>query len=283
MTKFLLAAAGIAVAASAANAQFVSNIAVSDSTGPLADVLNGVSNNAYAGPSTLFNSLRIQGTLTSVLAGTFASEARWNIRNTAYAGGGVNFQSTGTGGYTGSLAIDATFTGLLQWANTGDNFRFESFESFDDGAGVDSQWTNTTHTYDGAVSVTNLGNFAGGAFDINTFTSTFDTELGLYTAAGIRLADNDDAAAGLQSQILSTLGDGTYYIVVGGFNSVFVDGTVLAGAAAGNFNLNVNGSTVASGALATRTLAVYSFTIPAPGAAALLGLGGLLAARRRRA
>jgi MYXO-CTERM domain-containing protein len=73
------------------------------------------------------------------------------------------------------------------------------------------------------------------------------------------------------------------------FNTIFGQGwnAVSNGAAATGLNLNVtNGTdTLTSGAfnLAAGGIGWYCITVPTPGAAALLGLGGLMAARRRRA
>jgi xanthosine utilization system XapX-like protein len=57
----------------------------------------------------------------------------------------------------------------------------------------------------------------------------------------------------------------------------------VSGAAGGDFTLKADGITIASGTLAANSFRVYRFTVPAPGAIALLGLGGMMAARRRRA
>ena len=110
---------------------------------------------------------------------------------------------------------------------------------------------------------------------------SFDTEIGIYRADGTLVGSDDDGGLGLlsalsygtgsglaQDEIVdgssgAALGAGTYFIAVGGFNTVF--GTtgfgVTAGTASGSFTLNM---------------------IPTPGALALLGLGGLAVARRRR-
>lgn len=270
----------LAVAACAGLAQGQLNIVVptSNSVGPLGTATNGVTLAPYAGPSTIFSSLNISGSLTEVNTGTWASEARWNIRNTAFAVG-VNYQSSIIQNFTGTLAINANFS-LLQWANTGDIFRAESFESFDD-AGTDARWDNTTLAFSNTPTITTLGPYAAGPFDINTFTSAFDTELALYTASGTLLASNDDTG-GLQSQILTPLGNGSYYLVLGGYDSQFASGVALAGAATGAFNLNINGGLAASGTLAAGELKVYRFEVPAPGALGLAGFGLLALARRRR-
>ncbi len=211
--------------------------------------------------------------------GSWLSEARWNLQNqTSGAGASVQLSTT-QNTWAGTVNLSGSFS-ILSWANTGDTYRFESFESFND-TGVDASWTNVSMTFNPLAGIIDLGTLGAGDFNFNTFGSGFDTEIALYTSGGTLLASNDDSGAGLQSQILSTLGDGSYYLLVGGYNSGFVNGAAAPGAASGTYVLNVNDS-VYGGELATNSFAVYSFTIPTPGALALLGLGGLVAARRRR-
>jgi hypothetical protein len=279
MKKFALIA--LAAAAGTASAQFTINVPVSDSFAGLGNPNNGVTTAVYNGPNSIFSNVRIQGTLNDGGVGSWASEARWNIGNTSF-GTSVNYQSTTqTGGFT-TVAIDASFGGLY-WANTGDTFRAESFESFvDSAAAPDAQWVNTTIEYSTAPTIVSLGNYNEGSFDLNTFGSNFDTEIALFSLDGTLIATNDDTG-GLQSQVIETLGIGSYIVVIGGFNSSFGDGVALAGAAFGDYELNINGSLAASGTTATREFAVFQINvIPSPSSAALLGLGGLMTARRRR-
>lgn len=63
---------------------------------------------------------------------------------------------------------------------------------------------------------------ASGMVDINTFESSFDTKLGVYTGSSVDaltiVAENDDADS-LQSQVLfQAVGGTTYYIAVDGFS-----------------------------------------------------------------
>ncbi len=117
-------------------------------------------------------------------------------------------------------------------------------------------------------------------WSIDTFGSTNtggsfgddDTEIGLFDAAGNLVASNDDADFGagiltseLTSDTVGALADGTYYIAVGCFNTVYGAGfdATSDSTSSGTSVLNVN-------------------FVPAPGSVALLGLGGLAAMRRRR-
>lgn len=279
MRKWLFAVGAVAfVSGGIASAQLVVNAAGPiDSSGPAGDAANGIITATYGGPNTIFGTLNFRGDLTAVIPGTWASEARWRIRNTTI--GYLNdFQPSTTTSFTGTINITAS-RGLVAWANSGDNFSFEAFESFNDGAGPDAQWTNVNFTFNAATLV-NIGDYSPGAFDINTFTSNYDTELGLYASDGTLLASNDDAS-GLQSQILTNLGNGTYYIVLGGFNTTYATGIAIGGNAAGDYVLNVNGTTVASGTSTAGQLNVYCFRVPEPTSALLLSLGALALLRRR--
>jgi len=144
-----------------------------------------------------------------------------------------------------------------------------------------------------ANTVLDMHTYFSGLGNIQT-----DTEIGLYTSTGAFVASNDDIGGGFVTGLgnwnsgLTTgggsgidldgsgpasplgagagqvipgfLAAGEYFLAVGGFDTIF-DATgwgVTAGTAAGPFSLTL---------------------IPTPGAAALLGLGGLVALRRRRA
>ncbi|MEO1583165.1 MAG: hypothetical protein AAFR96_01180 [Planctomycetota bacterium] len=107
----------------------------------------------------------------------------------------------------------------------------------------------------------------GGAFGDN------DTEIGLYDSAGNLIATNDDEDFGndiltsaLSSDDVGALADGQYFIAVGNFNTTF-----------GESAFDVTSTSTAVG----ETKLTASF-IPAPASAALLALGGLASARRRR-
>lgn len=99
-----------------------------------------------------------------------------------------------------------------------------------------------------------------------------DTELGLYNSLGQLVATNDDEDFGagiltslIDSTTVGALADGTYYVAAGNFNTDF----------AAAF-----GATSTSTAVGTSKV-TFNF-VPAPASAALLGLGGLAAIRRRR-
>jgi hypothetical protein len=284
-----LIAAAVAATAGVANAQFVvTGPATVDSFAAQGNANNGTFSAVYGGPNTLFSSVSFVGTLTNPEAtGTFSSEARWRITNGL--GGGANFQFQGGTTFTDPIAVNAT-RGSLVWANTGDTFGFEAFESFTDSATVtDARWENPEFTFDNTPTIVNLG-LVGPDFSVDTATtpSGFDTMLALYTATGTLLAVNDDfAGLGLLSRIENSgLADGEYYIVLGRFNSSFGDGIATGlstSTATSDFVLNIDDQIAFQGQHTGSELLVFSVTVPAPGSLALLGLGGLVAARRRRA
>jgi hypothetical protein len=142
------------------------------------------------------------------------------------------------------------------------------------------------YTFTIPAGVTNIGDY----LSIRTSAGTInDTEFGLYDSLGNFVATDDDGAvgSGFYSQFSygtadpfaeagvtananpgengATLAGGTYTLVVAGYNSVFgaTIGEITPGTAVGTYELSVN-------------------YVPAPGAMALLGLGGLVATRRRR-
>lgn len=138
------------------------------------------------------------------------------------------------------------------------------------------------------LSVDTYGNtLTGGDFGDN------DTEIALYDSNGILVGNNDDHAfGGSQTESLLTYGDLASSDFVGATGTGVDNGALAAGVyyiAASPFNLNAGAgfaATVTPSIEAGQTLAgdiKVTVKIPAPGAFALLGLGGLVAARRRRA
>ena len=310
----LLAAAGVAQASIssfvvAGSATFTNKNSV-DAQG---DIDNNVDSAILTGPGGAFNAVRVTGSLTEVNTGTFASEAR--VRMTAGAGNAFTAfnlgAATATGNYTGTIAIGPTaVTATAGVVNAGGTVNFEWFESFQDDANLPEQrWDTVTYEFgqnaivngnfnlgslngNGSTLVT-AGSHVSGGLDFFAFaigggvdslgeslnikmlagtsgTSMTDTEIALYDGAGNLVATNDDSI-GLFSQLNfadSGLTPGNYTLVTGGFNTTFpttLGGTFVAGTNVGTYSLEM------------------TYTVPAPGALALVGLGGLVATRRRRA
>jgi hypothetical protein len=117
-----------------------------------------------------------------------------------------------------------------------------------------------------------INNNAGGA--------TPDSQLVVTDASGNILAFDDDENVGFMSSINTlTLTAGTYFIGVTGYNDMNIGtgGTVV-------LPDGFTGTTQNSGHTENWTykLIIGLNIVPTPGAAALLGLGGLVAGRRRR-
>ncbi|MFZ2875749.1 MAG: hypothetical protein WAZ94_14840 [Phycisphaerales bacterium] len=277
--KFTCSVVALLALAGAANAQFVAtNAGPLTSDGPIGAAGNGTFGATYSGAGTIFGSVDFTGDLTSGDIGSYLSEARWNFKN-LNTGAASAFQFASGATWTGTVNVAAN-RGMFLWASSGDNFSFEAFESYND-SGTDASWSNVSFTFNSAAIGT-LGNVNAGTIDFDTFTSAFDTELAVYTEAGVLLGTNDDTG-GLQSQVVQNLAEGNYYVIIGGYNSLFNNGAASGGSAGGDYVLHVNGANAASGTLAAGGLAAYSLTVvPTPGALALLGLGGLVTARRRR-
>lgn len=256
------------------------------------------------------SSIRVTGRLTEINTGTFASEAR--VRISAGAGNSFsafNVQATSLGNFTGTTSIGPAAVAVTAFTIApGSTLNFEWFESFDDQSNApDAVWDTVTYEF-GGNNITN-GNFNLGVANPNGVTSStfgsnvaggldfysislpygvsnlgdflnietsagadnstaYDSEIAIYDGAGNFITTDDDGAdVGLFSRLnlTSGLAAGNYTIVVGGFNTIF--GTTLSqitpGAAAGTYSLDVT-------------------YVPAPASVAFLGLGALVAGRRRR-
>lgn len=330
MKKFafgLMAVAGLAASAMASTASttFTSygtasftnkdSIAIQGTAGNAADVWT-------FGAGGTVNAIRVTGTLNKIISGTYASEAR--VRMSAGAGNAFtafNLQATTTGSYTGPLSIGPAQFSVTPFTLAAGDVNFEWFESYDDGAGADSNWGDVSYEFgNGSTTIVNGGTAFGtiahsaptthyegshvsGGLDFFTFdfagvsggydylnirlgaglAGTMDTEVALYDAGGNLVWTDDDGGAGLFSQLSFGSGDplsapdlaagasglslaaGSYTIVTGGYNTNFTPlmANIVAGTAAGGYSMDIT----------------YA---PAPGALALLGLGGLVAGRRRR-
>ena len=133
----------------------------------------------------------------------------------------------------------------------------------------------------GAVGV------VGDLIDINTFNSLggnrIDTELGLYSASGDLLANNDDSFGLLSQIIFEAPSEGTYYIASGNYNTSFgAIGFNVTGPVGESVTTTVNGVDASfevggSGAFWT------SFdVVPEPSSLGLVAFAGLALLRRHR-
>ena len=259
------------------------------SVGALGDPDNGVFTSTYTGPSAIFSTLSFTGDLTEVQADTFANEARWRITNTAL-GAAVNYTPTGTGDFTGTITVSSLVPSLLVWGNNSTTFQFEARESFDDGPGADSTWSNIKFNFGNAVTTTFIGTYTlGTALTFDTLASDFNTNIALYSSTGALIGQNDDASFGtIQSQLTATgLAAGDYYLAQTTPGGFFQDGFARAGISytGGHYDIKINGASVASGTQVGSSFNVIRLTVaaaPEPGTLALLMLGGSLVIVRRR-
>jgi hypothetical protein len=258
--------------------------------------------------------IRFAGTLTSVMEPTWASEADIRIRevstssfdwqnpgpDAAFYGAPFGYDSTQdlTGAFAGGVD-----PGIGPW-------EVEFFDTFDDGAGIDSISTNVEMTFEerlvlldsngaftlgslnSGTSANSVGEFAlPGLYDTYAITLnqsgffTFftdedpngfvginvDTEIAIFDSAGILIAEDDDSGNGLYSGIFDlSLAAGDYTLAV----APFLGGQSFS-----------DGFGVSPGPGTGDYILTASLTqVPEPGTLAFLGLGslGLLARRRRK-
>jgi len=236
--------------------------------------------------------------------------------------GAFTVQASTTGSYTGTIAVDRTVSVTpFNLVSNGVAFEwFESLQ--DGTAGLaESTWDTVTYeflnntitngnfalgTLNPGASVSTSGSHVSGGLDFFTFTISddvngggylnirmlggatggmTDTEIALYDAGGNLISTDDDGSGTTLFSMMSFgtadplatgsddlpgsdgvfLAAGTYTLVTGGYNTNFTPlmSNIVAGTNTGTYDLSIN-------------------YVPTPGALALLGMGGLIANRRRR-
>ena len=306
--KKTLSLAALMALAGAASAQFT----FPTFTGTLTTADSFATANLGAAPAGTYDIATITADYTDFMAsGSFSSEALVGlgdgVDNTIFSDGFV-FQATNGVGNGDPVTLEWTIP-VTGYAG-GSDFFFGVGNQF---LGFNLNLTNISVTLDSlgplpayapgapaAVTPTALdlgviGN-EGDSFVFDTLGSGFDTELGLYDQAGVLITNNDDidfdngiTQSSIETEAIdfSGLGAGTYYLALGAFNTFYggtdFDATTTA-TAGGDWDLNIDGALALEGTLADGEVQFISFTIvPAPGAAALLGLAGFAGLRRRRA
>ena len=164
----IVACAGLAQASSVTPGSSIGTATFTSvsSDGPIGTATNSTGSWVATG-SGVVGSVVITGSLTEINTGTYASEARVNIVNSANANTGV-LQASTTGDFTGTLAIGPVtknwFTGGPLNVTAGDVLNFEWFESYND-TGIDATWGTVTYDYQTEATINN-GNAAFGSLAI---------------------------------------------------------------------------------------------------------------------
>lgn len=226
--------------------------------------------------------------------GPWSNEAIWALADNDITNATVFYADPGPAPNSASNgnAVTLTWSALLsRRVGASSPLWFLSLQTF---AGSSANWNNVSVTFDtfaapAPSSFINLGVVADDddIFSLDTAGSDFDTEIGLFNDFGGLIASNDDDFPNLTSLIDNIqLEAGTYYFSVSGFNTNFNNdgfGAVPGlGSDGGSIGGSINGVTF-SGSVASESVQWYSFqVVPTPGALSVLGLGALVAGRRRR-
>lgn len=311
MKKFL-ALGVVGLLASSANAGF--------STGPYNDVQsNGTNAQAimpsivynHAGPAFTPGSFTVQGDLTEINTGTYASEARFNVTSP----GGQQYASAAhiaTTNYTGSINVPAntqSFTAAFPSNGPGNsvgNWSFRPFESFDDGgnASVDQEWDNLILSVDDFVAPaipthTDLGNLVfneSSKAQGHIATSEIDWyAITLTGPGGLRVTTAKTFAIGADRHPDTELGvyNSNGFLLGNNDDIAFPANPYslvsLSNLPAGTYYIAVGGFNTAFGvagfgvtSTATTSGQYWLNVAPEPASLALLGLGALAVVRRRR-
>lgn len=249
IVKSMLVLAVAGLAASAANAQNPGDIEVR------------LGSNPVLGSGTLFAALYTgqngTGSLTNVPAGAVGFNPPAPFTGSVVIGNSFTFQGLPTPGQT---FLNVNETGV---------YPGPVYTGF--GTGVPATWTGVINVQNGFATSGSYTITLGGAFAGQTFTASVTPRTAAFVASGV----NTWSLQGLAE--------------AGSFSSATYGGVNVAPWFAGSPNLL--GSFILNGSNAQATPAgLYSINavatavIPTPGAAALMGIGGLvLAGRRRRA
>ncbi|MGF1634735.1 MAG: DVUA0089 family protein [Phycisphaerae bacterium] len=251
-------------------------------------------------PAGSYNFVEVTMDWTALSGGPWSSEAEFALGDAFSPTTVYQFLTSFSNGASNGSPVSLTYSGFLDQAYTGGPLGLVAIQAFPDSTAA---WENISVTLSSSVLLPppSVQTFVGGSltttltsqdvlwfeFDytagdltIDTFGSTLtggsfgdgnDSEIGLYDSTGALVATNDDAPIGgtLLSELSFLDGElaaGTYYLAVGGFDTVFGSG------------FSVTSTSPVSG-----TLVVNGLSIPEPTSLAGLALaaGGLV--RRRRA
>lgn len=230
----------------------------------------------------------------------WSTEARWNLfdasRTTAYVAN--SFIGAGATGSTASTTL--TWTGYMPAQASGTMLSFGYYQFVPET--YDALWSNVSIAFGNLTPSTPnavfLGTVAantpltittGGAIGDAEFGN--DTVLVVYDSAGNMVAYDNDGGPDAFSQLAGTLEEGTYYAAVADFangvNNPRFGFDMTGGFDVGTTTLSltdgINSYTSTGEALGTGGVNWYSFSVvPTPGAVSLVGVCGVMGARRRR-
>ena len=133
----------------------------------------------------------------------------------------------------GDTFASATVIDALPYSDSGTTSGFNNdYGPYDDGSSYNiCQWQgyyNNTNTGAGPDVVYSLALSEETTVKISLCGSDYDTGLGVFDGSGVQVLGNDDACS-LQSEVVCTLPEGLYYIVVDGYST-----------SSGNYVLNVS-------------------------------------------
>lgn len=237
-----------------------------------------------------YTSVAVSVEWSPVSGGPWSSEAIWALTDGPLATAVEFYADPGPAANSANNGSPVTLTWnafLSSPVGNSTPLWFLSLQTFD----AVANWGNVSLTFGNDVitppSSIDLGVVADETdiFNIGTEASDFDTEIGLYSSTGALLASDDDSGAGLTSLIAGNqLDAGVYYLAVGGFNTAFAGGfNVVGGDDTGVVGGVVNNTTFGGTIDSEGQVLWYSFTVvPTPGALSVLGLGAVVAGRRRR-
>jgi hypothetical protein len=214
-------------------------------------------------------------------AGTPEIIAYWNQNSNALPGGGFGFEvgDFPQGADNGTQAGSATLTvgGGDALANDGSTYTW--LQSFA-GTGINAQFGDPSG---GSIAI------QGGTDTVNNGAYfEFNFNAALYENIGFSLA-RQSTGSGFDLVQIDAYDNGALLGAIGSINNrdtfalyAFSTG-LLDGVENATIRLTFTGATGATGNNRLDNLVVSGTLIPTPGAAALIGLGGLVATRRRRA
>jgi len=303
MKRLLVCGMVVMLTAVGAQAEFTLIGQSGDSVGPVGDAGNTILNHNFAGTDFVPQEMVVEGDLTEVQTGTYASEARFYVTDPS-AATWTSVGWTSTGGYTDTIHVGPstqTMAGLGGSALGA--WSFEMFESYDDGAGVDQEWSNLNITIQPGDPPPSLADFVdhtyAGVFSHSANNSDYANDMeggtgdpfsGTSHPFGDVIYELNWAGGDMFLELLFTHTDGDLDLflydspqpsspVDYGYSSSDNEDAEYLAAPAGTYYIRVDGYNSATyGGENDFTLNVT----PEPASLALLVLGGLAVLRRRR-